>query len=581
MAASFVEHLQGAGMSRPEKVRLGEILVQQKLLSEEQLGLALADQKRSGRKLGRVFVENGYVTEEQIAGALARQLNIPYLNLKFFNINPEIVRLLPETQARRFRALVLEDRHGVLLVGMSDPTDLFAYDEIARIVKQGIELAVVNETEVLAAIDRIYRRTDDISDLARELEQDLGDVSVDFGALAAANPNLEEAPVVKLLQSVFDDAAQVRASDIHIEPQEGRLQIRFRIDGVLHLQTESDIKIAPSLALRLKLMSDLDISEKRLPQDGRFAVRVKNQRIDVRISTMPTQYGESVVMRLLNQSGMQLKLDAIGMPRAMLEKFRAIVQRPNGLVLVTGPTGSGKTTTLYCALSELNSVEKKLITVEDPVEYRLAGINQVQVNEKIELNFARVLRSALRQDPDIVLVGEMRDQETAAIGLRAAMTGHLVLSTLHTNDALSTPLRLMDMGVPRYMVGSSLQAVLAQRLVRVICESCTTPYEPTPTEREWLSLELNDKVDKGRYFHGKGCSHCNGMGYRGRTGVYELLEMTRAVVDAANDADPANFLKAAAAQMAGETLRRHAVALVIQGRTTVSEAMRISNQVED
>jgi MSHA biogenesis protein MshE len=568
-------------MSRPEKVRLGEILVQQKLLSEEQLGLALADQKRSGRKLGRVFVENGYVTEEQIAGALARQLNIPYLNVKFFNINPEIVRLLPETQARRFRALVLEDRHGALLVGMSDPTDLFAYDEIARIVKQNIELAVVNETEVLGAIDRIYRRTEDISDLARELEQDLGDVSVDFGALAAANPNLEEAPVVKLLQSVFDDAAQVRASDIHIEPQEGRLQIRFRIDGVLHLQTESDIKIAPSLALRLKLMSDLDISEKRLPQDGRFAVRVKNQRIDVRISTMPTQYGESVVMRLLNQGSTQLKLDAIGMPRGLLEKFRAIIQRPNGLVLVTGPTGSGKTTTLYCALSELNSVEKKLITVEDPVEYRLAGINQVQVNDKIDLNFARVLRSALRQDPDIVLVGEMRDQETAAIGLRAAMTGHLVLSTLHTNDAVSTPLRLMDMGVPRYMVGSSLQAVLAQRLVRVICESCTSPYEPTPTEREWLSLELNDKVDKARYFHGKGCSHCNGMGYRGRTGVYELLEMTRAVVDAANDPDPANFLKVAGTQMAGETLRRHAVMLVVQGRTTISEAMRISNQVEE
>ncbi|OFA09175.1 GspE/PulE family protein [Duganella phyllosphaerae] len=567
-------------MARPEKVRLGEILVQQKLLSEEQLGLALTEQKRSGRKLGRVFVENGYVTEEQIANALARQLDIPYLNLKFFNVNPEIVRMLPETQARRFRALVLEDRKGTLLVGISDPTDLFAYDEIARIVKQPIELAVVNETEVLGVIDRIYRRTEDISDLARELEQDLGDVSVDFGALAA-NPNLEEAPIVKLLQSVFDDATQVRASDIHIEPQEGRLQIRFRIDGVLHLQTEADIKIAPSLALRLKLMSDLDISEKRLPQDGRFAVRVRNQRIDVRISTMPTQYGESVVMRLLNQSSAQLRLDAIGMPRALVEKFRAIVQRPNGLVLVTGPTGSGKTTTLYCALAELNSVEKKLITVEDPVEYRLAGINQVQVNEKIELDFARVLRSALRQDPDIVLVGEMRDQETAQIGLRAAMTGHLVLSTLHTNDAISTPLRLMDMGVPRYMVGSSLQAVLAQRLVRTICESCTTPYQPTPSEREWLSLELNDKVDMARYFHGKGCSHCNGMGYRGRTGVYELLEMTRAVVDAANDPNPSHFLKVAQQQMAGETLRRHAVQLVVQGRTTIAEAMRISNQVEE
>ncbi|MET3131385.1 MSHA biogenesis protein MshE [Oxalobacteraceae bacterium GrIS 1.11] len=567
-------------MARPEKIRLGEILVQQKLLSEEQLGLALTEQKRTGRKLGRVFVEHGFVTEEQISGALAKQLDIPYINLKFYNITPAIVRLLPETQARRFRALVLEDRPGALLVGMSDPSDLFAYDEIARLVKRNIELAVVNESEVLAAIDRIYRRTEDITELTRELEQDLGDVSVDFGALAA-NPGLEEAPIVKLLQSVFDDATQVRASDIHIEPQESRLQIRFRIDGVLHLQTEADIKIASSLALRLKLMSDLDISEKRLPQDGRFAIRVKNQRIDVRISTMPTQYGESVVMRLLNQGGTTLRLDAIGMPTALVEKFRAIVQRPNGLVLVTGPTGSGKTTTLYCALAELNSMEKKLITVEDPVEYRLPGINQVQVNDKIELNFARVLRSALRQDPDIVLVGEMRDQETAQIGLRAAMTGHLVLSTLHTNDAVSTPLRLMDMGVPRYMVGSSLQAVLAQRLVRVICESCTEPHPPGPNEREWLRQELGELVDQHQYFHGKGCSHCNGMGYRGRTGVYELLEMTQAVADAANHHDPSHFLKVAAAQMAGNTLRRHAVQLVVQGRTTVSEAMRISNQIEE
>ena len=568
-------------MARPEKVRLGEILVQQKLLSEEQLMQALADQKRSGRKLGRVFVENGFVTEEQISGALAKQLDIPYINLKFYNTNPEIVRLLPETQARRFRALALEDRRGVLLVGMSDPTDLFAYDEISRLVKKTIELAVVNESEVLQAIDRIYRRTDDITDLARELEQDLGDTYVDFGNLAATNANLEEAPIVKLLQSVFDDATQVRASDIHIEPQESRLQIRFRIDGVLHLQTEADIKIATPLALRLKLMSDLDISEKRLPQDGRFAIKVKQQRIDVRISTMPTQYGESVVMRLLNQGGTTLRLDAIGMPPQLVEKFRAIVQRPNGLVLVTGPTGSGKTTTLYCALAELNSVEKKLITVEDPVEYRLPGINQVQVNDKIELTFARVLRSALRQDPDIVLVGEMRDQETAQIGLRAAMTGHLVLSTLHTNDASSTPLRLMDMGVPRYMVGSSLQAVLAQRLVRVICESCTGPYELSPTEHEWLRAELHEHVDSTPFFHGKGCSHCNGMGYRGRTGVYEMLEMTSAVVDAANHHDPSHFLKAAHAQMAGNTLRRHAVQLAVQGRTTVSEAMRISNQLED
>jgi MSHA biogenesis protein MshE len=463
---------------------------------------------------------------------------------------------------------------------MADPTDLYAYDEVSRLVKRSIALAVVNEGELLQAIDRIYRRTEEITDFARELEEELGDSIVDFGSLGLAT-GLEEAPIVKLLQSVFDDATQVRASDIHIEPQAERLQIRFRIDGVLHLQTEADIKIASSLALRLKLMSELDISEKRLPQDGRFAIKVRQQQIDVRISTMPTQFGESVVMRLLNQSGGTLKLDSIGMPPAMVKKFRAIVNRPNGLVLVTGPTGSGKTTTLYGALAELNTLERKLITVEDPVEYRLPGINQVQINDKIDLTFARVLRSALRQDPDVVLVGEMRDQETAQIGMRAALTGHLVLSTLHTNDAVSTPIRLMDMGVPRYMVATSLQAVLAQRLVRVICESCAQVYELKPTEHEWLKSELGDTVGSRRYLHGRGCSNCNGTGYSGRTGIYEMLEMTNAVAEAANHQDPGQFLKVAQAEMGGHTLRRHAVALVVVGKTTVAEAMRVNNQFDD
>ena len=567
-------------MPRPKTVRLGEILVQQGLLTEEQVSLAITEQKRSGRKLGRIFVENGFVTEEAISGALAKQLDIPYVNLKQFNINPELVRLLPETQARRFRAMVLEDRGAALLIGMANPTDLAAYDEIARLIKKPVDLAVVNEGELLQTIDRMYRRTDEITDFARALEQDLGDTVMDFGGLGVA-PGQEEAPVVKLLQSVFEDATQVRASDIHIEPQESKLQIRFRIDGMLHLQTEADMKIAPALALRLKLMSSLDISEKRLPQDGRFVITVKQQQIDVRMSTMPTQHGESVVMRLLNQSGGALKLDSIGMPKAMLERFRAIIRRPNGLVLVTGPTGSGKTTTLYGALAELNTPERKLITVEDPVEYRLPGINQVQVNDKIELTFARVLRSALRQDPDVVLVGEMRDQETAQIGMRAAMTGHLVLSTLHTNDAVSTPIRLLDMGVPRYMVATSIQAVLAQRLVRVICESCLTAYQLKPNEHQWLKAELKDGVGAAKFFHGRGCTHCNGTGYRGRTGAYEMLEITEAVADAANHQDPAHFMKAAQTQMAGETLRRHAVALALAGRTTVAEAMRISNQFED
>ena len=567
-------------MARPEKIRLGELLVQQKLLSEEQLQMALTEQKRSGRKLGRFFVENGFVSEDQISSALAKQLNIPYIDLRYYNFNHDTVLLLPETQARRFRAIALEDRGNTLLVGLADPTDLFAFDAISRSLKRNVELAVVNEGELLQAIDRIYRRTVEITSFARALEQDLGDTVVDFGALGI-RAGLEEAPIVKLLQSVFDDAVQVRASDIHVEPQEERLQIRFRIDGVLHLQTEADPKIASALALRLKLMSGLDISEKRIPQDGRFAVRVKQQQIDVRISTMPTQFGESVVMRLLNRGGTTLKLDSIGMPAAMLKKFRVILRRPNGLVLVTGPTGSGKTTTLYGALAELNTHEKKLITVEDPVEYRLPGINQVQVNDKIDLTFAKVLRSALRQDPDVVLVGEMRDADTAQIGVRAAMTGHLVLSTLHTNDAASTPIRFLDMGVPGYMVASSIQVVLAQRLVRVICIGCTAVAELKPTEHEWLKGELGDSVDQQEFRYGKGCPRCNGTGYRGRTGIFEMLEMTEALADAANHHEPAYFIKAAHLQMAGQTLRKHAVELAVAGRTTVAEAMRISNQFED
>lgn len=567
-------------MARPEKIRLGEILVQQGLLSADQLTQALQDQQRSGRKLGRVFVESGYVTESQISEALARQLQIPFIDLKHFNASPEVVRKLPEAQARRFRAVVLEDRGDAYLVGMADPTDLFAYDEIARILRKEIMLAVVSEGFVLQIIDRTYRRTDEITSLVQELGQDLGEGAIDFAQLGVA-ANVEEAPVVKLLQTIFEDAVQVRASDIHIEPQETKLQIRFRIDGVLHLQTEADSKIATALVLRLKLMSGLDISEKRLPQDGRFAIKVRQQPVDVRISSMPTQFGESVVMRLLIQNTGGFSLDKLGMPPDMLERFRKLIHRPNGMVLVTGPTGSGKTTTLYAALSELNSLASKILTVEDPVEYRLPGINQVQVNEKIDLDFSRVLRSALRQDPDIVLVGEMRDQETAQIGLRAAMTGHLVLSTLHTNDAVSSPVRLIDMGAPRYMVAMSLLAVVAQRLVRLVCESCAQPYSLLPFERAWLKLELGEQVDAQTYARGVGCSHCNGTGYQGRLGVYELLEMNEGLVEAANHHDPNYFVKVARQQMAGHTMRKHAVDLVLAKRTTVSEAMRISNQFED
>ncbi|WIM05197.1 MAG: GspE/PulE family protein [Candidatus Nitricoxidivorans perseverans] len=568
-------------MARPEKIRLGDLLVQQNLITGEQLKLALEEQKRSGRKLGRVLVDSNYVTEEGIAKALARQLGAPFIDLRQFNPKSDLIKLLPEAQARRFRALVLEEREGALLVGLTDPTDLTAFDEIGRIVRRPIDLAVVMESQLLATIDRLYHRTEEISGLAKELTAEMSDVPVEFGDILGLTAGAEDAPVVKLLQTVFEEAMRTRASDIHIEPQEKNLVIRFRIDGVLHVQTEADSKIATALVLRLKLISGLDISEKRLPQDGRFNVRVRNNPVDVRISTMPTQYGESVVMRILAQNTGLLGLDRLRIPPRILERLRHAVHRPSGMVLVTGPTGSGKTTTLYAALSELNTTEKKIITVEDPVEYRLPGINQVQVHEKIELGFERVLRSALRQDPDIILVGEMRDHITAEIGMRASMTGHMVLSTLHTNDAISTPVRLIDMGVPRYMVALSLQMVLAQRLVRVICENCAAPYAPLPNEQEWLRLELGERVGEYGYKHGRGCAHCGNTGYVGRQGVYEMLEMNTALVEAANHHDTNAFVNEAKHHMAGNTLRRDAVRLVIEGRTTVQEAMRIDNQQDD
>ncbi|HEX5336987.1 MAG TPA: ATPase, T2SS/T4P/T4SS family [Gallionella sp.] len=567
-------------MARPEKVRLGDLLVQQKLITQDQLQSALDQQKRSGRKLGRVLVDNAFVTEEQISEALAKQLAIPYINLKYYNLNNDLVRLLPENQARRFRSIVLEERNGVLLIGMADPTDLFAFDEIARIVKRDIDISVVTEGQLLESIDRGYRRTEEISGLARELSEDLGDSYVDFGKLTEG-AGMEDAPVVKLLQTMFDDATQIRASDIHIEPQEGRLMIRFRIDGALHLQTEADGRIAPALVLRLKLMSGLDISEKRLPQDGRFNVRVRDHGVDVRIATCPTQYGEAVVMRLLSQGGGLASLDNLGMPADMLKRFREIIRRSSGMVLVTGPTGSGKTTTLYAALAEINTIDQKIITVEDPVEYRLPGICQVQVNEKIDLTFSRVLRSTLRQDPDVILVGEMRDAETAQIGLRAAMTGHMVFSTLHTRDAAGTLFRLVDMGTPRFMVASSVAAVIAQRLLRRICESCSEPHVPTPQEAEWLEVEGVTAEQRSALMHGRGCSHCNGTGYRGRMGVYEMLEMSREMVEAAAHESSTHFMQAAQQHMHGKTLLANALERMKQGHTTVNEVMRISNQIED
>ncbi len=563
---------------RPEKLRLGDVLVQQRLISQEQLNQTLELQRTTGKKMGRLLIETGIITEELLANGLARQLRIPFVNLKTFPFRPEVVRLLSESAARRFKGIVLEDKGDTLLVALADPLDLFAYDELARLLKRNISIAAVPESQLSQAFDRLYRRTEEISGLARALEKDLGD-AVDFGELTAS-VGIEGAPVVRLLQSLFEDAMQVGASDVHIEPQEASLQIRVRVDGVLQTQTQADKRIGGALSQRLKLMAGLDISEKRLPQDGRFSVRLKDNTIDVRLSTLPTNYGESVVMRLLNQGGGMRRLDSIGMPPEMLKRFREVLGRTSGMVLVTGPTGSGKTTTLYAALAEINATTLKVITVEDPIEYRLNGLTQVQVNDKIDLTFAKVLRSCLRQDPDVILVGEMRDAETAEIGLRAAITGHLVLSTLHTRDAISTPFRLLDMGVPAFMVATSLQAVIAQRLVRLICKECVDTHEPTPQEQAWLSSMLAPGATVAAK-HGMGCTACNGSGYSGRQGVYELLEMDAELTQAASKSDPAQFMRLARERMQGHNLAHHALELVRQGRTTLAEAMRVGVETDE
>lgn len=568
-------------MARPEKIRLGEILVRQNFMTQAELEQALEEQRKTGRRLGRVIAEKGYANERQIAEAVASQLNIPFLDLGQYELDVKQVQKLPEVQSRRFRAILLEERPNSFLIAMVDPSDVYAYDELVRLLKRDIDIVVVQESLLMQTIDRSYRQTEQISSLALELQEDLAASNVDLASLMGVDLGIDDAPVVKLLQTIFEDAVQVRASDVHIEPQDNKLLIRFRIDGVMHFQTQADIKIATALVMRLKIMAGLDISEKRLPQDGRFGFTVKGRAVDMRISTMPTQYGETVVMRLLIQNSGHFQLDKLGMPADLLVRFRKMINRPSGMVLVTGPTGSGKTTTLYSALSELNTPETKVITVEDPVEYRLPGIIQTQVNEKIELDFPKLLRAILRQDPDIVLVGEMRDEETAQTGLRASMTGHLVLSTLHTNDASTAPVRLIDMGVPRFMVAMSLLGVMAQRLVRLICPHCATEHTPTENETIWLSQVLPDATLPTNFRHGKGCQHCNRTGYLGRVGLYEFLEMTDELAMAANMPDTNVFIKKARERLKGKTLRDQSLQLAIDGKTTLEEIMRVDNQFEE
>ena len=564
-----------------KRVRLGDLLLEKKLISEQQLKEALAEQRSSGRKLGRVLIDIGAVSEADLHGTLATALNIPYVDLSHMALDPKIVGKLPETQARRHRALVLKEDARGYLVGMADPTDLFAFDELARLLGKPIRLALAKEAALLRTIDLVYRRTEEIVSLAEELDEELSDADVDLQALAAEEGS-PDAPVIKLIQSMFQDAVRVAASDIHIEPDDRCLRIRLRVDGFLQEQVIEGSRVGQALVTRLKLMCGLDIAEKRKPQDGRFSIKVDEKWFDVRVSTMPIYHGESVVLRLLDHSASQKSFTDLGMPDDIIARFTPLIERGAGLVLVTGPTGSGKTTTLYAALQHLNTPDTKIITAEDPVEYRLERINQVQVNPKIGLTFAAILRTALRHDPDIVLVGEMRDQETAEIGLRAAMTGHMVFSTLHTQDAVSTVSRLLDMGTQGYLIASALDGILAQRLLRRLCDNCAHSVEPGVHQVAWLSRYLSaEQIAATKFAEGMGCTYCNMTGYRGRIGVYELLEIDSDIADAIRRTDLTALDRLVGRLTNFIPLVQRALKFATDGVTSIDEVMRSMSGLEE
>ncbi|WP_346350560.1 GspE/PulE family protein [Oceanimonas sp. AH20CE76] len=557
--------------------RLGELLIDHGVITQGQLETVLQKQRQEGGRLGAVLVQMGMLTELELLGFVAEQLDIPLLDLNKVDIDPQAVKLMSEVYARRHRALVIGADDTQATVVLADPADLDTQDAISNLLSpREVHLAVAPHSQMLALYDQLYRRTDDIANLAGKLSEEHAPSRT---VIETAGLEDNDATVARLLNSLFEDAMQVGASDIHIEPDNKVIRLRMRVDGLLQETQLKEVAIAPALVSRLKLMAGLDISERRLPQDGRFELTIKHNPVDVRMATMPVQYGEAVVLRLLDQSGGTRTLEQAGMPPALLASFRRKLASPNGIILVTGPTGSGKTTTLYGALAELNTPDRKIITAEDPVEYRLPRVNQVQVNSKAGLTFARILRTSLRQDPDVLLIGEMRDQETAEIAMRGALTGHLVLSTLHTNDAPSSAVRLMDMGVPGYLVASTLKAVLAQRLVRKICEYCKVPAQPDESERQFL-IHLNPQAEQGRFYRGEGCASCNHTGFKGRIGVFEWLEVNQPMADALRHENTQAFETEVARLPGFVTLPQAALEQALAGNIAVSEVLRLSEWVD-
>ncbi|MCK5825486.1 MAG: type IV-A pilus assembly ATPase PilB [Desulfuromusa sp.] len=557
--------------------RLGELLVRNQLISDSQLANAISEQKKEGSRLGEALVKLGYVQEHDLASFLSKHYGVPSVDLAEFDVDSAVIDLVPAAVAQKYQLVPINRAGATLIVAMADPSNIFAIDDIKFMTGFNVEVVVAAEAAIKEAIDKFYDQSSSLADVLEGLEDfdDLelidGDSFDDVSELERAS---EDAPVVKLVNLILTDAIKKKASDIHIEPYEHAFRVRYRIDGVLYEVMNPPRKLKNAIISRIKIMATMDIAERRLPQDGRIKIKIsRNQEMDYRVNCLPTLFGEKIVLRLLDKSNLQLDMTKLGYEEKALEWFKEEIHKPFGMVLVTGPTGSGKTVSLYSALSELNGTTENISTAEDPVEFNFAGINQVQMHEEIGLNFAAALRAFLRQDPDIIMIGEIRDFETAEIGVKAALTGHMVLSTLHTNDAPSTVNRLLNMGIEPFLVASAVNLISAQRLGRRVCSECKEPEKHS--NNALISAGVaEDQIGKFTTYKGRGCAVCNDTGYKGRIGVYQVMPMfediREMILSGANTAE----IKQESMRLGVKTMRQSALTKLIEGVTTLEEVLR-------
>jgi type IV pilus assembly protein PilB len=554
-----------------EGSQLGALLVQADLLTEEQLDAALSEQAETQKSLGRILIDSGLVTEGDLVAMLSRQIGLEFVDLTETTVDPSAAGLISASLARRYQALPLGWEDDRLVLALADPSNVFAIDDIRTITKRELKVVVATRAAIIDAINKYHRMDGEAESISAQAASELEPEE----DLSAVREVVEDAPIVKLVNMLISQAITDRASDIHIEPSERDLRVRYRIDGVLHEVMRPPKSIQSGVISRLKIMAEINIAERRIPQDGRVNIKLNGKAVDLRVATLPTVYGEKVVMRILDKSTALLQLSDLGFLPQSMERYEQSYRKPYGTILVTGPTGSGKSTTLYATLNILNQDTKNIITVEDPVEYRLAGVNQVQTNNKAGLSFAAALRSILRSDPDIVLVGEIRDKETATIAIEAALTGHLVLSTLHTNDAATTPTRLIEMGVEPFLVASALDCIVAQRLARRLCDRCKEAYQIPVSELAPLGWDIESGDDVAEFFRPVGCTHCGKTGYRGRFALHEVLTVTEDIERLIVEREHSEDIKKMAMAQGMVTLRQAGLIHVGKGTTSIEEVLRV------